>query len=64
MIAKGQPISYDCNLHTIGPPNQRGRDYVWRGHGAIRILVVLVDTYTVEAELFSVFKFVKITIVK
>src|SRR2546427_236246 len=46
MIAKGQPISDDCNLHTIGSPYQRGCDYVWRGHRAIRVLVVLVDTYT------------------
>ena len=64
MIAKGQPIPYDCNFHTIGSPYQRGCYYVWRGHRAVRVLVMLVDTYAIEAELFGVFKFVEVTVVK
>src|SRR5260370_443408 len=52
------------NRMKIGSSHQRGCYYVWRGHRAIRVLMVLVDTYAVEAELFGIFKFVEVTVVK
>src|SRR5208282_475178 len=64
MVAKGQSVSYDCDLHPAGSPDQGGCHYVRRGHRAIRVLMVLVDAYAVETELLGVLKFVEIAIVK
>src|ERR1700683_2415214 len=62
MVAKGEAISDDCNLHAAGSSNQCGGHDVRRGHRAARVLMMLINTQAVETKLLGLLKLVRVTV--
>ena len=63
VIAERQAVADHRYLHSRGSAGQHGGHNVRRRHGAVGVLVVLVDAHTLEPQLFGIFELVQISII-
>ena len=64
MLTDTKRAADNGDLNPIGIARKCRGGHDWRRHNAIGVLMVLVDTESVEAEFLTVFELIKITIIE
>jgi len=64
MVTQGNPVAQDGDLNPVSAAGQQGGNDIGGGHGAVGVLVVLVDTHPVKSQFLGVLQLIEVTVVE